>query len=251
MSLQDLSLVIPVYNEGDNIPALFDAVEKHVGRDAEILICYDFEEDDTLPPVRERASQFPNLRLVKNQYGRGPLGAIKSGLKAASTPAVIVVMADLSDDLSCIAPMLQLFQEGCSVVAASRYMRGGKQIGGPRLKKALSRLAGVSLHYLVGLGTHDATNSFRLYAKELLDSTEIESDGGFELAIELTVKAHLRGLRIGEVPTTWTDREAGQSRFRFRKWLPKYMRWYWRAIAGSWFTRGRAAERSRNGRRTC
>ncbi|HET6454666.1 MAG TPA: glycosyltransferase [Armatimonadota bacterium] len=236
MPLSDLSLVVPVYNEADNMPALFEAVEKDIGTDAEILICYDFDEDNTLPAVRERMSKFPNLRLVKNQYGRGPLGAIKSGFSAGTKPAVIVVMADLSDDLSCVPQMLQLFQQGCRVVAGSRYMKGGKQIGGPFVKKMLSRLAGASLHYLVRLGTRDATNSFRLYSKEYLQSVEIESDGGFELGLELTVKAHLRGLKVGEVPCTWTDRVAGKSRFQLKKWLPKYMRWYWHAVRGSWFT---------------
>ena len=235
MPLSDLSLVVPVYNEADNIPALFDAIQEDIGTDAEILICYDFDEDNTLPAVRERMSKFPNLRLVKNQYGRGPLGAIKSGFSAATKPAVIVMMADLSDDLSCVPQMLQLFQQGCQVVAASRYMKGGRQTGGPLLKKTLSRLAGVSLHYLVGLGTHDATNSFKLYSKEYLSSVEIESDGGFELGIELTLKAHLRGLSIAEVPARWTHRTAGESRFRLRKWLPKYIHWYLYALKHSWF----------------
>ena len=235
MPPSDLSLVVPVYNEADNIPALFEAIEKDIGTDAEILICFDFDEDNTLPAVRERMSKFPGLRLVKNQYGRGPLGAIKSGFNATQKPAVVVVMADLSDDLPCVPRMLQLFEQGCQVVAASRYMKGGRQLGGPFLKKTLSRLAGVSLHYLVGLGTLDATNSFKLYSKEYLSSVEIESDGGFELAIELTVKAHLRGLKVAEVPATWTDRTAGESRFRLRKWLPNYIHWYLYAIKHSWF----------------
>jgi len=234
-SSADLSIVIPVYNEAGNVQALFESLQANVGRDAEIMICYDFDEDDTLPKAREYASAFPQLKFVKNAFGRGPLGAIKSGFQAATKPAVLVVMADLSDDLPRIPQMLELFREGADVVVASRYMRGGKQIGGPFLKGLLSRIAGVSLHYLTGLPTHDATNSFRLYSKKLLDSTEIESDGGFELGIELTVKAYLRGLKIREVPATWMDRAAGQSRFRLWQWLPKYLHWYLIAIKGSWF----------------
>lgn len=237
MRLDDLSLVIPVYNEADNVPALFDAIGRHLGHDVEILICYDFEEDNTLPAVERVREAFPGLRLVRNRFGRGALGAIKSGMEEARGPAVLVVMADLSDDLACVAPMMGQFAAGCHVVAGSRYMKGGQQLGGPWLKRTLSRIAGLSLHHLVGLGTHDATNSFRLYSKELLQSTPIESDGGFELGLELTVKAHLRGLRVCEVPTTWTDRTAGQSRFALRKWLPKYLRWYWLAIRKSWMRR--------------
>jgi len=235
MAFADLSIVVPVYNEGENIPKLFEAIHQHTGSEPEILICYDFEEDNTLPVARRRTAQFPRIRLVKNKYGRGPLGAIRSGFEAATMPAVIVMMADLSDDLRCVAPMMELFRQGCSVVTPSRYMKGGKQTGGPLLKRTLSRLAGVSLHYLAGLPTHDATNSFKLYARDFLQSVEIESRGGFEIAMELTVKAHLRGLKIGELPATWTHRSAGESRFRLRKWLPKYLHWYWYALTGAWF----------------
>jgi len=87
----------------------------------------------------------------------------------------------------------------------------------------------------VGIPTHDVTNSYRLYGKKFLDSVQIESDGGFELGIELTVKAYLMGLKIGEVPTAWTDRTAGVSRFRLLKWLPRYFRWYWKALVGTRF----------------
>lgn len=237
MSSADVSLVIPVYNEAENVPALFESVVTNVGPDAEVLICYDADDDDTLPVAREWMDRLPNLRLVKNEFGRGPLGAVKSGFKFATRPAMVVAMADLSDDLSCVGPMVALYHQGCHIVAGSRYMANGRQIGGPLLKRTLSRLAGVSLYFLVRLRTHDATNSFRLYSRKLLDAVSIESDGGFELGIELTVKAHLLGFRVGEVPTTWLDRTAGTSRFRLWKWLPKYLRWYLRAISGSWFRR--------------
>lgn len=237
MSGANLSLVIPVYNEGDNIASLFDAIRDALGTDPEILICYDFEEDTSLPPVRERMSEFANIRLVRNEFGRGPLGAIKSGFRAASREAVVVTMADLSDDLTCVPGMLDLYENGCDLVSGSRYMRGGRQMGGPLLKRTLSRMAGLSLHVFARVATHDATNSFKLYSKRLLDAVEIESDGGFELGIELVVKAHIGGFRIGEVPTTWTDRAAGQSRFQLRKWLPHYLRWYWLAVRNSTFAR--------------
>ncbi|MBI3282928.1 glycosyl transferase, partial [Candidatus Curtissbacteria bacterium] len=125
--------------------------------------------------------------------------------------------------------MMGKFDKGYDVVAASRYMKGGHQIGGPLVKQVLSRIAGISLHYLVGLPTHDATNSFRLYSKKFLDKVKVESDGGFELAIELTVKAHFDAFKVTEVPTTWTYL-AKESRFYLKKWLPKYLKWYLWAI---------------------
>ena len=128
--------------------------------------------------------------------------------------------------------MVALAAEGADVVAASRYMRGGRQIGGPLFKGLLSRTAGLSLHWLGRVGTHDATNNFKLYSRRFLDSVTIESQGGFELALELTVKATLAGRVVREVPATWRDRTAGASRFRLRAWLPRYLKWYVTLFAG-------------------
>jgi hypothetical protein len=111
-------------------------------------------------------------------------------------------------------------------------MKGGRQIGGPVLKRLLSRGAGLSLHRFAGVATHDPTNNFKLYSRRFLESVTIESTAGFELALELTVKATLAGRRVAEVPTTWRDRTAGQSNFKLRKWLPHYLRWYLTALRG-------------------
>lgn len=100
------------------------------------------------------------------------------------------------------------------------------QVGGPWFKRLLSRTAGLTLHWFGRVPIHDPTNNFKLYRRSFLDTVEIESRGGFELAIELAVKATLAGRPMAEVPTTWTDRTAGQSNFKFRAWLPLYLRWY-------------------------
>src|SRR5437762_13366650 len=94
----------------------------------------------------------------------------------------------------------------------------------------MSRAAGVTLHFLSGLPTRDPTNSFKAYSRDFLRRTRIESPAGFALAMELTVKAHFGGGRVEEVPATWRDRTAGESRFQLWKWLPLYLRWYFWAI---------------------
>lgn len=99
-------------------------------------------------------------------------------------------------------------------------------MGGPRLKSLTSRLAGRSLRLLTGIPTADVTSAFKMYRRELLRNIAIKSDGGFEVSMEITVKAFLQGYRITEVPTTWRDRSGGESKFRMWKWLPKYLRWY-------------------------
>jgi dolichol-phosphate mannosyltransferase len=230
---------VPVYNEGENVvPTLRGIVEQSRTRPLEVLVVHDFDEDTTVPVVKRLQAEFPELQLHRNTLGRGVLNAIKSGLAAARAPYVLVTMGDGSDDAGDIDSMYVLARGGADVVAGSRYMHGGRQLGGPLMKRTMSRAAGLSLHWLAGIPVHDATSNFRMYSKRLLDKVTIESDGGFELGIELTVKAHLLGMRVTEVPTTWRDRTAGQSRFQLWQWLPRYMRWYRRGISGR-FRRGR------------
>ena len=234
-----LSVVIPVYNEGENVvPTLRGVVTQTATRPLEVLVVHDMDEDTTVPVVRRLQEEMPEVRLHRNTLGRGVLNALKSGLRAARAPYVLVTMGDGSDDPADIDAMYTLARDGADVVAGSRYMRGGRQVGGPLLKRTMSRAAGLSLHWLGGLPVHDATSNFRLYSKKLLNQVTIESQGGFELGLELTVKAYRLGLRVAEVPTTWRDRTEGQSRFRLWQWLPRYLHWYWRGIGGRWRARG-------------
>lgn len=223
--------MVPVYNEGENVVAtLRGVIERTHTRPLEVLVVHDFDEDTTVPVVKGLQSELPELGLVRNNLGRGVLNALKSGLAAARAPYVLVTMGDGSDDPGEIDAMYALAKGGADVVAGSRYMRGGHQLGGPLLKRSMSRVAGLSLHWLGGLPIHDATSNYRMYSKRLLQRVTIESSGGFELGIELTVKAYALGMQVAEVPTTWRDRTAGQSRFRLWKWLPRYLRWYWVGI---------------------
>ena len=233
------SVVVPVYNEAEVIGAYCRRARAELPPGYELLICYDFEGDTTLPALAVLpADQKPeHVRLVLNTLGRGVRYAIDAGMRAATAPVVVVMMADVSDDFGKVEEMVRRVEAGADVVCASRYMPGGRQIGGPRFKKFLSRTAGVTLHWLAGLPTHDPTNSFKAYAKRFLERTPIESTAGFSLGIELTVKAHLAGGRVEEVPATWTDRTAGQSRFRLWKWLPHYLHWYLLAMRSRFFGR--------------
>ena len=226
MPVPAVSFVIPVYNEPDNITGTLESIESHATCSYECLVVYDFEEDTTVPVVRALQERMPWVRLVLNQRGRGVLNAMQAGMDEAVAPSVIVSMADGSDDHRVVDAMVALARAGADVVAASRYMRGGRQIGGPFLKGLMSRVAGVSLFWLGGVGTHDATNNYKLYSHDLLDEVTIESVGGFEMALELTVKATMAGREVREVPATWRDRSAGESRFDMRAWLPRYLHWY-------------------------
>jgi dolichol-phosphate mannosyltransferase len=228
----ELSIVVPVYNEGEAVAPVLHALADRVTTPLEIIVVYDFDEDTTVPVINRLEREIVGLRGLRNRRGRGVLNAMRAGIEAARAPYILVTMADGSDEPEIVDAMVAFARGGADVVAASRYMRGGGQVGGPLLKRLLSRAAGLSLHHLAGVATHDPTNNFKLYARHFLDTVRIESTAGFELALELTVKATLAGRRVAEVPTTWRDRTAGKSNFRLRAWLPHYLRWYRAAFAG-------------------
>ncbi len=230
----ELSIVVPVYHEQDLILKTIAEIDKKVSTPHELVIVYDTPDDPTFGVVEGfiHANRRKDIRLVRNNIGsgRGALNALKTGLKEALAPAILVTMADLSDDPIEIDKMYDEYKRGAKVVCGSRYMKGGKQIGGPRHKSLMTRAAGLSLYYLRRLPVHDATNNFRLYDKEMLETIVIESTGGFELAMELTVKAHKNGYKVTEVPVTWRDRTEGESNFKLWKWLPLYLKWYFYAL---------------------
>jgi len=222
----ELAIVLPVYNEGEAVEPVLRGLAAAVRTPHELVVVYDFDEDTTVPVVDRLASEIPNLRGLRNDLGRGVLNAMKAGIAGTSAPYVLISMADGSDEPTAVDPMVELARSGADVVAASRYMPGGRQLGGPPLKRVLSRVAGLTLHWFARVQTHDATSNFKLYSRRFLDSVTIESTAGFELALELTVKATLAKRRVAEIPTTWRDRTAGQSNFKLRQWLPHYLHWY-------------------------
>ncbi len=232
MTRPELSIVVPVFREGDAVEPILRALTAGVTTRHEVLVVYDFDEDPTVPVIERLHAELAAIRGLRNDLGRGVLNAMKAGIAAAQGDFVLVSMADGSDEPRIVDAMVALARDGADVVAASRYMPGGRQLGGPYLKGLLSRTAGLTLHWIGGVATHDPTNNFKLYSRRLLDTTTIESKAGFELALELTVKATLAERRVAEVPTTWRDRTAGQSNFRLRKWLPHYLRWYLAALCG-------------------
>ena len=139
-------------------------------------------------------------------------------------------MADGSDDPTQVDELARLIERGVVVAAASRYMPGGAQIGAPFLKSTFSRWAGLTLCWFARVGTHDATSSFKAYDRAFVQEVGIESDAGFELALELVAKARRHRRPVGEIPTIWLERTQGASNFKLWKWLPRYFHWYFYAF---------------------
>ena len=233
-----LDIVIPVYNEGANILNTLAALAREVKTPARVMICYDSEDDDTLPAVKgsgEMLAKIP-ISFVRNS-GRGAHRAVMTGLAESAAPFVVVFPADDDFNAGILDQMVAKAEQGCDIVCASRFMPGGRMVGAPLLKTILVRAGNFTLHHFAHLPTRDATSGFRLFSRRVIDSIAVESEQGFCYSIELLVKAHRLGWPTGEVPALWFERRRGNSRFRVLKWLPAYLRWYFYAFATTWLRR--------------
>jgi dolichol-phosphate mannosyltransferase len=221
-----VTVVVPAYNEGEHIVPVLDRLFESVHLACEVLVVVDSEDDLTVPVVSEYQLKEPRIRCVINTYGRGPANAIRFGMDSAAAPVSVVTMADGCDDPRQIDDLARLVDRGVAVAAASRYMPGGQQVGGPILKGMMSRAAGRSLRIFAHIGTRDATNSFKAYSTEFVRAVGIDSRDGFEIGLELTSKAKRMRLPVAEIPTIWLDRQTGMSNFKIVQWMPVYLRWY-------------------------
>jgi len=222
----NISVIVPAFEEGEEVVAGLINLSREIKQLNEILVIVDSSGDSTVAPVMKLSGEFPSIRLVVNTYGAGPANAIRYGIDQAIASVVVVTMADGCDDPRQVEELAHLVKRGVVVASASRYMPAGQQVGGPRIKRLLSRIAGKSFALITGVGTRDATNSFKAYDKSFVDKVGIHSRHGFEIGLELTAKARRLGLSVAEIPTTWIDRTFGKSNFRLARWLPRYLGWY-------------------------
>lgn len=225
-SAVEITLIVPVHEEESNIVQLFTEIDEKIEYPHQVLIIYDHDHDSTLNKKAELEQRYPNIRFIRNAHGRGIINAFKTGFENANTEYLVPIMADLSDMPETVNHMYGKIKEGADLVIASRYIEGGAKIGGPALKRVLSRLGNYSLQKLSGMPVHDMTNAFIMYRRKVIDNIEIESTGGFEITMEIIAKAYFNGARISEVPTVNRDRIGGVSKFKLMAWIVKYLYWY-------------------------
>ncbi|MFH1269717.1 MAG: glycosyltransferase [Candidatus Omnitrophota bacterium] len=224
-----LAIVIPAHNEQDNITEVINKIEGSLDIPHELIVVDDHSTDGTAGLVQEASRRYSNIRLVENLGERGFANTVRTGFAHNKSDVVVPVMADLCDDLRTIKEMFQKINEGYDIVCGSRYIRGGSRIGGSKIKGFFSCFAGWSLHYLLGVPVHDIANAFKMYRKRVLDSVDIKAKG-FEISMELPLKAYYLGFKMAEVPTVWKERTRGKSSFSMLKLLPGYLKIYIWAI---------------------
>ena len=224
-----VSLIIPAHNEADNIVDMIEKIEADLGLEYDLLVVNDHSIDETCKLVQGLAKKYPNIKLVDNLSEKGFANAIRTGFAQFDTELAVPVMGDLCDDLTTIELMRDKIAQGYDIVCGSRYMKGGARLGGSKLKGFLSSFAGRSLHFILGVPTHDIANAFKMYRKPVLENITLNAKG-FEISMELPLKAYYKGFKIGEVPTVWRERTKGKSSFKIFKLLPDYLKLYVWAI---------------------
>ncbi|MAF80275.1 glycosyl transferase family 2 [bacterium] len=232
----ELDIIMPVYNEGENILDALEGLRHGVKTSFRVFVCYDFDEDNTLKALEKADCDF-DIVLVKNR-STGPHEAVMTGFERSSAGAVITYPADEAYNAEIIDRMYAKFKEGNDVVVASRLTKGGEMSGGPRFKSFLVRSGSFFLHHFAALPATDATYGWRMFSRRIINTVEIESTAGFTYAIELLVKCHRLKWNIDEVPARWLMREKGESRFNLRKWFPLYAKWFFYALATTYLRRG-------------
>jgi dolichol-phosphate mannosyltransferase len=217
-----ISIVIPAYNEEDVIEKTINMIEKNVMTPHEIVVVNDCSSDKTPDIVKEL--NIPNLRLLNNEKNQGFVKTLIIGFKNAGCDVVIPIMADNCDEYKIIDDMYKFICDGFDLVSGSRYIKGGKRVSSLNVKSICSKIVGLTIHSLTGVPTHDISNSFKMFKKEILKKIDIESIA-FEMSMEIAIKAYYLGYRITEIPTIWLDRTSGESKFNNLKQIPRYWRW--------------------------
>ena len=219
-----LDIIIPVYNEDENIIKLLKLLDSTIICNFRILICYDNETDKTLKHLKNLNIIKNEIKLIKNPK-QGPNSAIIEGIKSSNSKIILVYMADDFENIKLINEMVDLIEKGNDLVIPSRFISGGKMLGAVKSKEMVTRIGSNLIYYLAGIPYKDCTNAFKMFSASITDVIKFESTMGFTFALELVVKSYFLKLKIIEVPSTWIEVKNRKSNFKMLKWIPYYIYW--------------------------
>lgn len=237
-----LSIVIPAYNEEESISETIDQIEdafSKVNIEHEVFIVNDNSKDGTLMELERLAIKYP---AVKYETNHGPNGfgyAVRYGLERFSGDCVAVMMADLSDSPNDLIRFYTTMVEGnYDCVFGSRFMKGGKVIDYPFVKKVINRIANFIIKITMRIKYNDTTNAFKLYKREVIDGVKPILSPHFNLTIELPLKAIIRGYSYTVVPNSWTNRKYGVSKLKIKEMGSRYFFILVYCFVEKYFSRG-------------
>jgi dolichol-phosphate mannosyltransferase len=221
-----LSVVIPAHNEEGNVGPTIDALRERLRRDGiayEVVVVDDGSRDGTGAEVEARARVDRDVRLVRNEGPNGFGRAVRRGLEVYTGDAVVIMMADGSDDPEDVATYFRILRDEAECAFGSRFMSGSEVVDYPRFKLLVNRLANLLVRLLFGIGYNDTTNAFKGYRREVIDGCAPLISPHFNLTVEIPLKAIVRGYGYKVVPIRWRNRKLGVSSLKLEEQGSRYL----------------------------
>ncbi|MEK7684052.1 MAG: glycosyltransferase family 2 protein [Verrucomicrobiota bacterium] len=220
-----LSVVIPARDEADCIASTVEHLHVELrlrGVPHEIIVVDDGSTDTTWPILRALQERLPVLHPLQNgpPYGFGR--AVTRGLNQMRGDAVVIMMADESDDCRDVVRYWQALNEGAECVFGSRFIKGGGVIDYPRIKRLLNRIANYFIRVLFHIPLNDTTNAFKAYRREVIEGCRPFLSPHFNLTVELPLKAIVRGYSWTVIPITWRNRRTGAPKLKIKEMGSRY-----------------------------
>jgi len=234
--MMKLDIIIPIYNEDENIVRLLKALEDEVVCNFRVLLCYDSESDKTLKYVKKSSVINKEILLIRNPK-QGPNSAIIEGINSSKAEIILIYMADDFENIKLINNMINLIERGNELIIPSRFITGGKMLGAKKIKKMITIIGSYLIYYLARIPFKDCTNAFKMFSASLKDKIKLDSTTGFTFALELTTKSYLSNLKIIEIPSVWIETKNRKSNFKIYKWLPYYIYWFMYSMIKNLFKR--------------
>ncbi|AFK02697.1 glycosyl transferase family 2 [Emticicia oligotrophica DSM 17448] len=237
-----LSVVIPAYNEEESISetlrSLYSTLKKY-DIPHEIWVTNDNSKDNTLGVLAALQQEIPTLVFETNKGPNGFGYAVRYGLERFSGDCVAVFMADMSDDPEDLVKYYQtMLTENVDAVFGSRWIKGGKVIDYPIIKKVINRVANFVIKMMMGIKYNDTTNAFKLYKRETMEGLKPFLSPHFNLTVELPLKTIVRGYSYSVVPNSWTNRKYGVSKLKIKEMGSRYFFILIYCFVEKYFSRG-------------
>jgi len=236
-----LSIIIPARDEEGCIASTIGHLHLELNLHKvphEIVVVDDGSSDGTWGILQTEAKKIPNLHPIQNKGLHGFGRAITCGLDAAKGDAVVIMMADESDDCRDVVRYWQALNEGFDCVFGSRFTKGGGVIDYPPIKLALNRVANLFIRLLFRHGLNDTTNAFKAYRREVIDGVRPILSPHFNITVELPLKAIIRGFSFTTIPITWRNRRTGVAKLKIREMGSRYLFIFLYIWLEKYFSRG-------------
>jgi dolichol-phosphate mannosyltransferase len=221
-----LSIVIPARNEEGAIPSTLRHLHLELSLRKiphEIVVVDDGSTDSTWDVLETAASEIPEVRPVRNTGAHGFGRAIEFGLNCMRGDAVVIMMADESDDCRDVVRYWDTLNEGYDCVFGSRFMRGGGVIDYPFIKLFLNRIFNFFIRLLFRIKLNDTTNAFKAYRRSVITGIQPILSQHFNLTVELPLKAIVRGYTWTVIPITWRNRRFGVAKLKIAEMGSRYL----------------------------